>query len=383
MTGGRGNVKHHKREGWEHAVSRYMSVTVELVDVLQRDFLDGRALGESVAPIDASEAAVIVAESLEADRLWNRLAGRTYLSGPRAFEEQGGRPKSDFRIAVEFELMIRMAEVARAIKDRGAERNWEELAMATLKQALRSATASPMLSYGEVFLDVAEAAAAADDPIEAQMWIKRALAHELRFAEGRNAVLLLTDLARISIEAGDVERGLQILAGLLRDDPGNIWAYSATAYLLDECGLPEISAEAARRGLALLDAEGDPEKLRGQMEMLLESATTGQRQGPGKTVAPAVLNELRAALQTDFGAEELRPVAALCREVVPDIDEMPVKRPLEPSDVPLPDREEILEELAGDSTRKPQQLPGRNAPCWCGSGKKYKHCHLREDQRGG
>jgi len=22
---------------------------------------------------------------------------------------------------------------------------------------------------------------------------------------------------------------------------------------------------------------------------------------------------------------------------------------------------------------------GRNDPCWCGSGKKYKHCHLRKD----
>jgi hypothetical protein len=25
---------------------------------------------------------------------------------------------------------------------------------------------------------------------------------------------------------------------------------------------------------------------------------------------------------------------------------------------------------------------GRNDPCWCGSGKKYKHCHLRQDQGG-
>ena len=24
--------------------------------------------------------------------------------------------------------------------------------------------------------------------------------------------------------------------------------------------------------------------------------------------------------------------------------------------------------------------PGRNDPCWCDSGKKYKHCHLRHDQ---
>jgi preprotein translocase subunit SecA len=25
---------------------------------------------------------------------------------------------------------------------------------------------------------------------------------------------------------------------------------------------------------------------------------------------------------------------------------------------------------------------GRNDPCWCGSGKKYKHCHMRSDQTG-
>jgi methionyl aminopeptidase len=30
--------------------------------------------------------------------------------------------------------------------------------------------------------------------------------------------------------------------------------------------------------------------------------------------------------------------------------------------------------------RRPAKLPGRNDPCWCGSGKKYKKCHLREDR---
>jgi preprotein translocase subunit SecA len=32
--------------------------------------------------------------------------------------------------------------------------------------------------------------------------------------------------------------------------------------------------------------------------------------------------------------------------------------------------------------RKPvrsEKHPGRNDPCWCGSGKKYKHCHMRLD----
>ncbi len=28
----------------------------------------------------------------------------------------------------------------------------------------------------------------------------------------------------------------------------------------------------------------------------------------------------------------------------------------------------------------PMRKPGRNAPCWCGSGRKYKHCHLRTDE---
>jgi hypothetical protein len=26
--------------------------------------------------------------------------------------------------------------------------------------------------------------------------------------------------------------------------------------------------------------------------------------------------------------------------------------------------------------------PGRNDPCWCGSGKKYKQCHMRSDNMG-
>ena len=34
-------------------------------------------------------------------------------------------------------------------------------------------------------------------------------------------------------------------------------------------------------------------------------------------------------------------------------------------------------------TSKPQSEapPKRNAPCWCGSGKKYKHCHMKADRR--
>jgi len=30
---------------------------------------------------------------------------------------------------------------------------------------------------------------------------------------------------------------------------------------------------------------------------------------------------------------------------------------------------------------KTVQNLGRNEPCWCGSSKKYKHCHLRDDEK--
>jgi tetratricopeptide (TPR) repeat protein len=34
---------------------------------------------------------------------------------------------------------------------------------------------------------------------------------------------------------------------------------------------------------------------------------------------------------------------------------------------------------AGTVTRSAPKL-GRNEPCWCGSGRKYKHCHLKQDR---
>ncbi|HEC33232.1 MAG TPA: hypothetical protein ENI37_00765, partial [Chloroflexi bacterium] len=42
------------------------------------------------------------------------------------------------------------------------------------------------------------------------------------------------------------------------------------------------------------------------------------------------------------------------------------------------------EPRASDAGRRTRKL-GRNDPCWCGSGKKYKHCHMKQDseaQRG-
>ncbi len=44
----------------------------------------------------------------------------------------------------------------------------------------------------------------------------------------------------------------------------------------------------------------------------------------------------------------------------------------------------FLEKLANYFTGQGEEdIPklGRNDPCWCGSGKKYKRCHLEEDEK--
>ncbi len=37
--------------------------------------------------------------------------------------------------------------------------------------------------------------------------------------------------------------------------------------------------------------------------------------------------------------------------------------------------------LKGNEEEPVRDKPGRNDPCWCGSGKKYKKCHLPQDDR--
>jgi hypothetical protein len=44
----------------------------------------------------------------------------------------------------------------------------------------------------------------------------------------------------------------------------------------------------------------------------------------------------------------------------------------------IPATPEILVEEV-DPNERPTPRCGRNDPCWCGSGKKYKRCHLVDD----
>ncbi len=355
-----------------HAYSRYTCVTPGAIEKLQQDYFAGRDLGRSIPEMDETTATLIVAESLQADRLWEKLPQILAQSSSQPLSE----PINDWSRATLAELFFDLVNMARELEDERPARDYWALGWAMLEEVCKSPTLSPMLWYEGIYFDVGHELRARGER-EAIDYFKRALAHNLRHNDGEDADICLKDLAEAYLWLKDLDTGLSIMAALLRNNPGDIWIYNAMAITFGDFGLPQVGIEAAQRGLELVKATGDPEGLKNQLEDCLERLQASEQQGQEVEVDPKVLAELRAALALDFDAGEHRPIAELCHEFVPDLDRVPVKRPPEKPTLPPPG-----ERAEQDEISSPRQKPRRNDPCWCGSGKKYKHCHMRADRRG-
>jgi len=95
----------------EHAGSRFQCVTVGVIEALQRAYQAGADLGQVIPDIDAEQAAVIVAETLEADRISN-------LPPERFLEDAGKGPRTDFKRAVLAEIAFAVSDTARDKKNK-------------------------------------------------------------------------------------------------------------------------------------------------------------------------------------------------------------------------------------------------------------------------
>ena len=323
-------MKRSRHPAEEHAYSRYTCVSEAVIDKLQQDYFAGRDLGRSIPDLDEIQAAIIVAESLEADRVWATL--------PELLTE--GKPlestPSDWTRATVAELFFAVEDEARTGVITKAQRDSRTLAWAMLEEICKSPAASPMLWYEGIFFDVGQELRVRGER-EALKFFKQALAHNLYHDGGGNAGSCLRDLAETYLWVGDLDAGLRILIGLLLNDPADIWTYNSMAITFDHFGLAQIGTEAARRGLDLVEATGDPENLRDQLLDALDRMQESGRRGREAGVDPAVLADLRAALALDFDAGEHRPIEELCYELVPDLEQVPVKRLPEKLDLPPPD----------------------------------------------
>jgi tetratricopeptide (TPR) repeat protein len=393
----------------DHAFSRYLCVSPAVVHELQVAYFAGHDLNSVFRHIDGKMAAIIVAETLEADRIWHLAIKDLFQDTYFQSEKQ-----SDFIDAILVEMFFMLSKM---VREAGDELNVSALllmALFTLQKVAQSPVASPLLWYEDIFIELARLSLENQDAIH---WTKRALAHNLRYGEGNNALAYLHDLAEAYLVADELDTALSMFTTLLHHDPGDIWIYNTMALAFEAQSLTSLGIQAAQRGLELIAARDGKVGLEDQLMDSLARLETSESQGREAEVDPQILADIRSALTLDFDAGEKRHLEILCRELVPDLNTLPVKRPMRPSDFPLPDRppmphrrmwaespigrklthalswlrlhaqaakplvKKLFNVLTWQPSRAPATKPGRNDPCWCGSGKKYKHCHLQKDRR--
>lgn len=349
-----------------HAMSRFFSVTESVIDACQRDYLAGRPPNDTVSYLAFADACIIVAESLEADAL--------LTLGLEELVARLQEPTGDWGLVVAYEMVTALAKMGRERGEATQEQldTLQQAGISLLERVLDSPVAGPLVWYDGVFGEVAQQYVRVGDTHGVDLRVRQ-LAHILRFdsevsRDGSNVSFVLRDLADAFLFIGAYERGLALYAGLVRNDPTDIWVYNSIALAADDVGLPRVGAEAARRGLALLDAEGDPDKIRGQIAKQLQNLEAGSVADREDKLQIASLTDLRAALRLNFVPGPQRPWADLARALVPELVDAYVKAPA------------VAPDLASVSTTATRTKLGRNDSCWCGSGRKYKHCHIAEDR---
>jgi tetratricopeptide (TPR) repeat protein len=207
---------------------------------------------------------------------------------------------------------------------KGQQRRVLDRAWAALEQALDSPTASPLLWYEEAFYDVAQEYRFEGERRAVEL-MKRGLAHNLWHNQGNNVDSFLRDWAETYLWVGELDQGLAILTTLLRNDPADIWTYNLAAITFDHFGLANLGIEAAQRGLEVLALTGDSEGLQGQLTRSLDRLRQSEKRNREVDITPSVLVGFRAALVLDLSAGLRMPIIELCRELIPDLDQVPVK----------------------------------------------------------
>lgn len=304
-----------------HASTPYQQITEQVIGDLQRAYTAGGDLYRVAPWISIKNKRIILAETLAADRFL-QLSARQL-----AQEALTSRPMSDFQRAALAALLLDLPQKADA--------SHEAQAQALLEAAATSPQASPTLEYEPLYRDLAEGALLNNDPVALE-WLKRALAHNLRFHEGDDILSDLIDLDSAYLQLGYLDTGLIVLTQLLQAFPDNIWIYRFIATGFPVLGLTALSLCGADRGLALLDDRvwDDEEELRDEFYMARIELQTGATKGRESEVNPEVLAAFKAALQTSFTAGRSKTPQALYDELVPDGDRIPVKAPLRFEDLP-------------------------------------------------
>lgn len=214
-----------------------------------------------------------------------------------------------------------------------------------------------------------------DDAIEeAAGWAVRQIARR----QPKETLEVLKEAAE---EGGEERNAVAFYLGRLPEQPGQLEVVLGMLDRLERLPKPE------RTGFFMSVAE----------------AIFDMRGFPGLEMSEALLRR-HAALLPKRARTEFRSFVELCRTLGPrsegadsefagltvyefcegaeyddSDDEFPDEHDEDDGEGDFEDAEDF-EDLGPAPVRRPP-APGRNDPCWCGSGKKYKKCHLEADER--
>jgi tetratricopeptide (TPR) repeat protein len=262
-----------------------------------------------------------------------------------------------------------------------------------LSQLANSPFRSPLLNYTSVLRELIERIPRSEVRQRIALH-QHYLAEDLHSQRGANALAQLHEIAEARLQLGEAERAFDLFTQLLRFDPTDIWIHVRLAHTLER-DFPEIALAAAQRAILLLPRE-DKHQLRTQLRRTVE-----ETRGRTASSQPVLARSLLMELQGKPGKRSRASLRTLCISVEPELEYTPTKQP-----DPLPDaaglaqlRRELgtlprplptLAEISAPGTGRaaePLQLHaaaaiavtsaskiGRNEPCPCGSGAKYKRC---------
>jgi hypothetical protein len=162
---------------------------------------------------------------------------------------------------------------------------------------------------------------------------------------------------------------IPVLAEYLADDAHGLWARVAAAH-----GLSEIGKRHPEARSAVVDALTETLERFAKLDPTLNAFLISFLVDLDAVEAVSLIERAFEAEKVDYGLmgdwEDVQVRLGLLDE-----------RETPPPNAVLGDLSGLWEEVWEKEARRRLREIGRNDPCWCGSGKKYKHCHLRDDQQ--
>ncbi len=189
-------------------------------------------------------------------------------------------------------------------------------------QTLESPQGALLLDYAWIFKDIADCHLVKQDTKGIDI-IETALAHDLRYGDGRYTLSFIQELARSHVECGDLEKGLDIYAELFKYDPFELSTYDSAAHSLCLIGMHSLGLATAKRWIDL-GTLGHPYAHSHDFDLLFLTSQNKEDVNFDDCSAESIQRYLGHLLCS----QPMRPASCLpelAKRAVPDIEVRPVK----------------------------------------------------------